>query len=246
MRLKKDAFNVDVTKPLFINGNGDDASIKYRSLITGYLDGVAGGSGIREEDGRLTGLYSINQSLFSLTRLAYSREIPFNDNRIVLEVKDVKNFKIADTDSAGYHHQYCYEMVVPGATDSALFSDMQIDLNRYFNISIRREKRKMKCLIVSGRVSLKKEYVAGKKSCEIDHHTPEKYIYNYSPAGVVKLLNLYSRIPIIDETNTTSKICIDLPHDINDTNRLKAAFGKAGLRLKEEERELEVIVITDE
>jgi thiol-disulfide isomerase/thioredoxin len=245
MRLKKDAFNVDVSKPLFINGNGEEPQIKYRSLITGYLDGVAGGSGIREENGRLTGLYSINQSLFFLTKLAYSREIPFNDNRIVLDVKDVKNFKIADTDTAGYHHQYCYELIVPGATDSALFSDMQIDLHRYFNISVKREKRKMKCLVVGDAGALKNEYVAGKESFEIDNSASKKYIYNYPVAGVVKLLNFYSSIPLIDETTTTSKICIDLPYNINETSQLKAAFNKAGLQLKEEDRELEVIVITD-
>jgi thiol-disulfide isomerase/thioredoxin len=243
MRLKKDAFDVDVTKPLFINGNGEEPQIKYRSLITGYLNGVAGGSGIREESGRVTGLYSINQSLFSLTKLAYNREIPFSNNRIVLDVKDVKNFKIADTDTAGYHHQYCYELIVPGASDSILFSDMQIDLHRYYNIAVKREIRKMNCLVVSD--GLKKEYVAGKESFEIDNSASNKYIYNYPAAGVVKLLNFYSSIPLIDETTTTSKVCIDLPDNINDTSQLKAAFNKAGLQVTEEDRELEVIVITD-
>ena len=102
----------------------------------------------------------------------------------------------------------------------------------------------MKCLVVSD--GSKKEYVAGKESFEIDNSASNKYIYNYPVAGVVKLLNFYSSIPLIDETTTNSKICIDLPNNINDTNQLKAAFNKAGLQLKEEERELEVIVIRDE
>ena len=101
----------------------------------------------------------------------------------------------------------------------------------------------MKCLVVSD--GLKKGYVAGQESYEIDNSASKKYIYNYPVAGVVKLLNFYSSIPIIDETTTTSKICIDLPDNINDTTQLKAAFNKAGLQLKEEDRELEVIVITD-
>lgn len=245
LKLKRDAFNIDVTKPLFINGNGEDPQVQFRSLITGYLDGVAGGSGIREENGMLTGLYSINQSLFSLTKLAYSREISFADNRIICEVTNPKNFRIADTDTAGYHHQYCYELMVPGTTDSGLFSDMQTDLKRYFNISVRKEKRKIKCLVVSTPVSLTKEYVANKKNVEIDNNASKKHIYNYPPSEAVKILNFYSGIPIIDETNTTSRICIGLPDDINDLNQLRAAFDKAGLQLKEEERELEVIVITD-
>ena len=245
LKLKKDAFNIDVTKPLFINGNGEDPQIKFRSLITAYLDGVAGGSGIREENGMLTGLYSINQSLFSLTKMAYSREIPFTDNRIICEVTNPENFRIADTDTAGYHHQYCYELIVPETTDSGLFSNMQIDLNRYFNISVRKEKRKIKCLVVTAPVSLTKKYVANKESFEIDKNVSKKYIYNYPPSGVVKILNFYSRIPIIDETNTASKICIDLPDEINDIDQLRESFSKVGLQLKEEERELEVIIITD-
>jgi hypothetical protein len=122
---------------------------------------------------------------------------------------------------------------------------MQIDLHRYFNISVKREKRKMKCLVVGDAGALKNEYVAGKESFEIDNSASKKYIYNYPVAGVVKLLNFYSSIPLIDETTTTSKICIDLPYNINETSQLKAAFNKAGLQLKEEDRELEVIVITD-
>jgi hypothetical protein len=59
------------------------------------------------------------------------------------------------------------------------------------------------------------------------------------------MLNFYSNIPIIDETGSTVPISVDLPRNLNDTTALCKAFATTGVTLREEERELEVTVISD-
>jgi thiol-disulfide isomerase/thioredoxin len=244
MRLKQDAFNIDIRKPLFIDGNGTSPRIRYRSLITEYLDGVAGGSGIREHNSRITGFYSINQSLFSLTKIAYSNEIPFADNRIVCDVNDLNKFRPSDSDTGAYKYQYCYELIADANTVTDLLCDMQKDLRRNFNISVLREKRKMKCLVLSNADKPAKEFQTHKKTIEIVKAS-EKNIHDQSPSWVVHFLNLYSLLPVIDQTDSISKISVCLPANVNDITALKAAFSEAGISVSEEERKIEVVVISD-
>jgi len=247
MRLKKDRFDVDLRKPLFIDGNGGKSDeTLFRSLVTGYLDGYGGGVGTLVGDGKFTGLYAVNQSLFSLTRTAYNNEIPFPDNRVILEVKDENKFRARDGDTAAYHYKYSYELMVPPATsDSSVLSEMQNDLERYFNISIRKEIRKIKCLVLTGLTTTNSAPSAKKAGFDLEKNTPKKYIYNYPPDGMARILNLFSSTPVINQIKTTTNLSVDLPYNINDVKKLQHAFAKAGITLKEEYRDMEVVVISD-
>ena len=247
MRLKRDDPGIDERKPLFINGNGGDGTeTKYRSLVTGYIDGVAGGYGIRQENGSITGSYAINQTLYSLVKIAYGNKIVFTDNRVILDVKEKEKFTISYDDTAAYHDQYSYDLIVPPTNDSMLLIYMQGDLKRYFNISAKKEILKMKCLVLSVSGTPKPAPAGVKTDFDLEPNTLEKYISNYPPAEVTKLLNNYTHLPIIDETNITSNITIDLPYNINDISKLQQAFAAKGFNLSEEERMLEVVVINDQ
>jgi thiol-disulfide isomerase/thioredoxin len=247
MRLKKDRFDIDLRKPLFVNGNGGDgAETLFRSLVTGYIDGAGGGTGNLVSNEQFKGLYSVNQSLFSLTKTAYKYEIPFPDNRIILEVKDEEKFRARDDDTAAYHYLYSYELMVPPATsDSGIINEMKNDLKRYFNISVKREIKKMKCLVLTSLTASPSKVAVNKTGFDLERNTPKKYIYNYPPDGVVHILNLFSSIPVINEIKATTNLSVDLPYNINDLKQLQYAFAKAGITLKEEYRDMEVIVITD-
>ena len=253
MKLKKDRFDVDLQRPLFIDGNGGDGSETiYRSIITNYLDGINGSSGIWHKDNKTTGLYLINQSLSSITEMIYADEMVKNikvvhSNRIVMDVRDKRKFDTKSSDSFYYQNLFSYELMIPPTTDSAIFEYARQDLKRYFNISVKYELRKIKCLVltapsgIDGLKNTKKEA----KDLDLEKASLKKYIHNYPPQFIIGLLNNYIGIPLIDETNITKNISVDLPFHLNDITRLKESFLQAGLSLKEENRMLEVVVITD-
>lgn len=64
---------------------------------------------------------------------------------------------------------------------------------------------------------------------------------------VVKFLESYVSKPLINETGLTQKIDIDFPDhfDITDKEGIIEVLKKAGFIIKEEVRELDVVVITD-
>jgi thiol-disulfide isomerase/thioredoxin len=247
MRLKKDRFDVDLRMPLFVNGNGGDgAETLFRSLVTGYIDGAGGGTGRLVSNEKFKGLYSINQSLFSLTKTAYKYDIPFPDNRIILEVKEGEKFRARDSDTASYHYKYSYEIMVhPTTSDSGIIKLMKNDLKRYFNISVKREIRKIECLVLTSLSASPSKVAVNKTGFDLERSTPKKYIYNYPSGGVAHILNLFSSIPVINEIKATECISVDLPFNINNVKKLQDALAKAGISLKVEYRDMEVVVITD-
>lgn len=234
LKLKKDLSDFDPAKPLFINGNGGDGSeILWRSLVSSAIDGVSSATGIRQSADKVTGFYSINQSLLSLTKTAYNKEIPYENNRVFV------------SDKAKFDKVYCYELILYDTTVEAMFGYLKDDLKRFFNISVKKEKRNMRCLVLKAAFPPKNTAADKLPDLDIEEATLRKYIHNYPPSFVANLLNDYSTIPIMDETNFSKNISIDLPFSLTDIAGLQAAFKKIGIELKEEDRELEVILITD-
>jgi hypothetical protein len=103
-----------------------------------------------------------------------------------------------------------------------------------------------KCLVLTDLLIRRTPLSLKEASADIESNSLKKYLYDYTPAAAIRLLNIYSNIPLINETKDTSQISIDLPFDINDTVKLRDAFTAAGLRLREEYRAVDVVVITDE
>jgi thiol-disulfide isomerase/thioredoxin len=246
MRLKEERFDVDVTQPLFINGNGGTGTeTLYRSLLTSYLSGVNGETRIFSKNDSITGIFAVNQSLFTLVKMAWGASIRYIDNRVILDVHNKEHFNIPYEDTAAYRYQYTYELMLPPVTDSMLHVYMQADLQRWFHISVRHEVRKMKCLILHSSPVSAPRQVHHDKAEALESYYAKKFIHNYPPADMVRLLNFYSNTPIIDETGSTAPISVDLPRNPNDATALCKAFAASGLTLREEERDIGITVITD-
>ena len=246
LRLKEDRFDVDVTQPLFINGNGGTGSeTLYRSLLAGYLNGVNGETGILSKNDSITGIFAINQSLFTLVKMAWGDSIRYTDNRVILAVHDKEHFNIAYEDAAAYRYQYTYELMLPPVTDSMLHIYMQADLERWFHISVKQEVRKMKCLVLAVVSPGPPGKLYRDTGVALEPLYTNKFIHNYPPAELVRLLNFHSSIPIIDETGSTAPVSVDLPRNLNDITALCKAFAANGLVLREAERDIGVSVITD-
>jgi hypothetical protein len=191
MRLKKDRFDVDIRKPLFIDDNGGSGKETiYRTLITGYIDGLAGGSGMRMKNGLATGLYSVNQSLYALIKTAWGNEISFDGNRVVFQALDKEKFGFNELDSGACHLMYSYDAILPPTNDSMVFIYMQQDLKRYFNISVKKEKMERKCLVLTDLLIRRTPLSLKEASADIESNSLKKYLYDYTPAAAIRLLNI--------------------------------------------------------
>ena len=243
---KKDQPGFDPGQPLFVNGNGGDGSkFMSRSLFTGYIEGLKNniGQSFKDNQGRL---YIFNQPLITLCRMAYPAEFIYPYNRLVLDVKEPQQFLgYTDIDSI-YNNLYCYDLIVPNATEQQLRGYLRHDLQRTLNISVSNGKKLMTCRILTSTEKLQKCYTKGGPSkWDLDKYSSKRYMQNQPIATVVDVLNKYFKTPLIDETNIHKNIDILLPDSLSDTTALLTSLKDCGFSIREEVREVPVTIITD-
>lgn len=244
----KDDYALDVDKPLLAEGDGKEDKIVYRSVLTSYIPEIGSTLlGVRKNDqNEIIGMYMHNIHLFMLLRSSYTHLMfGFNYPKIILDVKNPEKFK-ADFEP---ENAYCYDITVPPviigqALDWKKY--LREDIKRVFNITVYKEKRKINCFVVSKGNNLRQSKF---KNADFDliGTSIKKYIHNYSVPEALSFLDRLDK-PLINETGISQQnIDIDFPDhlDLSDDKAVIEGLKKAGFEIKEEEREIDVVVITD-
>ena len=247
----KEDLDFDSDKPLFVNGNGgNNESYIFRSLLTGYTDGLPGAGGTKyNDDGKVIRIFSLNTSILALYQQAYPQMAGFPKNRIVLDVMEPLKYTAEDNwDEWKYDNAYCYELIVPAVTVEKARKLMQDDLLRFFGLMVYVEKRMVKCLALKVKVKalIKNENHGNSETNLSNKDIGPKYMYNRPVSYLVNRLNSMISTPVIDETGYTEKISIEgLPADLNNIKLLNAGLNKYGFELVEEKRQLEFFVLKE-
>jgi thiol-disulfide isomerase/thioredoxin len=246
--LKNDkAFNNQL--PLLIRNNGgNEDKYLYRTLFTKYIGGVGFSSGTRYDSvGNVIGVYSLNKSLKYFVSSAYADILNgFNESTLIYDLSNKAGFKM-DFDTA---YAYCYDLIVP-PTPMKLFNEQEYlrqDLKRNFNLKANKELRHIKSYVFSSGGHLKLNLTKHKQTtADIRKSSIEKYFYRYSVKQLLNEISDLHGVPFIDETNFEQLIDIHFPAKFNlySLPEVLLFFKNLRFNIKEEEREMEVVVITD-
>ena len=256
--LKAD-FGYDSSKPLLLDGNGGSASdLQYRSLITGYIDGIGGGGVHTDKEKGQFRIRAINGDIQNLYQFALSRIGDHSlsyDNRCIMECNEGKVLPPPDLpayDPMARGMYYCFEIIVPVALKDKAPEMMIEDLNRFFgaryNINGVIEKRMVNCWTIiqkgdTGRL------LSQSKTPKIINDIPGQIEYERQPfSQICKTLNHLYRgqpMPVVDCTGITDEVDFILPLGIENIAGLRPYLNKYGLDLKQEMKEIEVFVIKD-
>jgi hypothetical protein len=128
---------------------------------------------------------------------------------------------------------------------------MREDLNRYFNIEAKIERRKRECLLLVRTSTKDKIKTAGEKPVYQQHdtgytlknHPVSWLIYAIAGSQFVRPFNF--PYPIVDNTNYTANIDIDLHVNMKNIPALRKELNKYDLDLVKGEKELDVLVIRE-
>ena len=244
----KNDLDFDQDNPLFINGNGGSGNnLIFSSLLSGYTDGLSGASRIVfNKDNTVSRIYAINTSILSLYKIAYPEIGEFPKNRILLEVEDpLKYDKEGTWDTWQYDNTYCYDLIISPMLIDEARKKVQEDLKRYFGLSVLKETKEMKCLILR-RNNHSRTHTTTRDESELNFSDDQtKYIKNCPISVLIEYLNSRIDTPIIDESNFIEKISMTLPTRITDLAVLTATLNKNGFSLTEEIRNLDVFIIRD-
>ncbi|HWJ24961.1 MAG TPA: TlpA disulfide reductase family protein [Flavisolibacter sp.] len=252
-----DIISVRIDKPLFLDGNGGKPRrILGQSIFAKGSDSLFPAIGMLS-DSVYGSFVGGNACIKDLYRLAYSDRRSANGqilkmmpNRISLEMKDTAEYVVTIDGEYDYTHNFAYQLLAPGADYNTLQEYFQKDLDRYIGLKVEKEKRRMKCLVLSVDDTTKISY---KEGGPLRFVTESLIRYNKHPISTLieqleDILPAYynSPYPIVNETHFSGELGnILIETDIMNYKALDRALSRYGMHLKLEERTIEVVVLKD-
>lgn len=266
--INKPFYNERIKKPLY-QFEGEFKKHLYRVVLTKYIDSIPGKvSHSTTTNGRF---YTQNGSIWSLLRNAYSYESgkfdPWPVNRMIVEVRDTVPFfwpqDVNQHPSYMREHTYVFDLVIPEYYKGKLVIPDRIDsiakigceiakveLDKCLPYNVRMEKRKKMCLVLQS-VDINKVAVSGGTESS----------FSTKPGGFgatfinkpMSMLTFFLKFwlqdspPIVDETGYTGNITLNINAVLSELglSQIKTELLKQGLKLVEEERVIDFLVIRD-
>ncbi|WP_217604897.1 TlpA disulfide reductase family protein [Chitinophaga sp. GbtcB8] len=255
----------DESIPFLVNNNGaPDSVFLYRSLISVWTTSTPYYNmpiKLSLQTGKLEELGISLQKLYNLayigdTYWSFTPSYPWQDTLYgnyclepIVEVTDKSNFE-ADRNT-GRRKLFCYSQVFPkgNATELSVRSTIQKDLQSCFGYNVTIKTKKMPYWRLT---FLKEEYKdslrakRGPQSVSQTHaQFKGKNIPISSLLGQIAFKNEPNIAPFIDETGVDFNIDIELNCIFTDINDVKSSLLKKGLLLEKSEKEMKVLVISN-
>jgi thiol-disulfide isomerase/thioredoxin len=170
----------------------------------------------------------------------YSFNLPYT---IELYVTDRPKF-LAPADMTKYDewkrsNAYNYDLIIPVGKKNSVYKRMQSDIQEYFDIDVRIEKRQRQCLVLE-----KTGPLAAPNTSRLN---PDSFLcYRSIPSKffIQKISDWSAYFPVIDEID--DKLNVIIPYSITssfDLNKLNRTLMQSNLKLVEASRQVNVLVI---
>ena len=258
-KVDEENIEVDRSKPILTgtqNIQVDDDELLFHSVLTRYKKGLLMGGGSSANSYTL-----LNTSIVWLYKIAIgqSRSEFFPDNRLMLQVKDssVVTYPwepdMSKFDSWKQHNTYCYEVHIGDtAIRKDMFEFMRNDLNRYFSaygIQGKLERRKMECFVltrISSKDKIRSKGGAYKHSVGVFNFIVNNAKMDEFISEIQSYYLVNSKLPIVDGTGYSEDVDIELDCNMSSLESINAALVKYDLEFRKEEKEIDMIVISQQ
>ncbi|WP_257667208.1 TlpA family protein disulfide reductase [Parapedobacter tibetensis] len=201
-----------------------------QSMLTGYIEGLGFSGGVTETPDSNLRIYQINTPLAVLYNMAFKdrmKNLP--KSHFIFRLESNSDFRERYFGIHERDNRYCYERIVPKGNTTDIPAIMGADLAGYFNVHVKRERVKTDVLILTAVPSA--------------DNRPKGNIR--LPVGrFVKRLNMFSPIPVINESKTGYTVEIEIPASLPgfSAQQMKVWLEQHGFSMSSGERVLEAAV----
>jgi|GEM_PF-1560367 len=246
--------------------NYQNRSIPYFSFIGPRIEFGEGGYGpvkviYDSATAKARGVSCMNKTIIELYKEAYRDKLPFKpfipNNRIVLEANDQSKYFAPRYDSNYYswasRNLFCYALKCPVKLVDSIYPFMRKDLDRFFNLTSKIEKRNIKCWVFK-QINTEVNFVSKNGKARYEREKGRLLIRNSSIKNLTYAIEdlvreKYPDMPVIDVTDYTGNIDIDLPwsDDLKTLSIIdfRKEMQKFGLDIVEEYFPIEMLVISE-
>ncbi|MGF7080444.1 TlpA family protein disulfide reductase [Mucilaginibacter sp. UYCu711] len=248
--VKKDK-KFDLRQPLFINGNGGaQQPFIFRTLLLPRIENLTSVSGfIPAPNHRVSAIRIYNGLLTSLYKFAYREYSNFEHDRTIFKIVKGHNDLLDSAANVGFDKvQFTYESNFSPRPFAESLKVLQADLDSYFNLKVDSEYRDTLCYVI------KLQAGGTLPGCD-KGQTAETNIYENSGATIyftnlpfsdlTSALEGVYQVPFINETGGNKEICLQLPANLLDREKLTKSLLNQGLILIKERRKLSYFVLSD-
>ncbi len=244
---------IDFRKPLFTTQFVNNDNLIFHSVLTTSVDKISSGVSFNNLDRNRMKLLITNSTLFGMYALAYSPRIILNASDFSTRI--IANFKnkqlLTENENNGVQEKqksYCYELVVQqkaGTNNTRLLNYMQTDLDRYFNMVSRIERRKTKCYVLS---EISKNHTLNDEERYTQEWVDKLEFNNQSIASIAAMLQRYKMLdlPLIYEIPLVDKFSFIISKKYISIEALQTDLKKAGLNINVAEKELDFLIINEQ
>lgn len=232
---KREVINFDPSKPLSGNEN-----LIYQITITPYQEGLPSMSSPNGGVGPYSNrrIFATNISPRPLYEVAY--QFPAG-TKTIIEVEDMAKFKWDK------QNLICFELIVPEEMGDQRFEIMQNYLRLLFNYDAAVEQRLRPVKVLKPINGAKINISPSEKTSESTkrHGGSGLSMKNSKIETLAIFLEEQLNKPIIDETGLTGNYDLEMPWYHEDPEQIHSELKKIGLELIDDERKIDVLVISD-
>jgi thiol-disulfide isomerase/thioredoxin len=226
---------------------------EFYSLISPYRPGVAPKFGTQTDTaGHTLRRWVINFPVLPLYMLATGHLLYFPPTLLDIRVGDTSRLYVpngAYRSQWKQSHTWCYETMLPSGLSARQTREAMLsDLNKFFCLDGRMEKRSTPCLslerLAGGKLT---ESKGGEPINTLHNRTGHRVLHNASLSNIIWELNeIKGGLPAIDRTGFTGNADMELDvSNFTDIGKLNAALMRYGLVLQKRTAELEFFILTD-
>lgn len=240
--LKDDSRMFDRAYPLLEGKNGS-SSFLYRSVITGFKDGLGCEIGQQaDSSGKISRVYVINCPLLALLGKAYPEVFRISITGLVIKTDSVTNSLISDPKAP----RFCYELITKPSSSRKIQTFMQQDLYRWFGVTAKNEEQNIDCFVLKKETNHTiKISKPGKPQLDVEPETAHKIFTKQQVSSLVRLLERITNKTIVDETGFDEKLDLPVPRNIYDfsIDQLNQFLEQNGFKLVSAVRKMKAVVI---
>lgn len=247
-------------RPLFLSEEFDrqkhTSMLNYSFLSKGHIPEIGAGITFRKnEEQKVNGCLFTNLSLWDIYfsigyQIFNSLHIHegFTEKRMLVDVNDIGKIIGVQQSDGTFDGQdlYNYELNVPATKSDSLYPYMLEDLNRYTPLKAIIQKKNVQCLILKRTSS--KDKIATKGGDLVSTFPQSPSVLQNAPLShMVNMINGKTpiKLPLIDETGYKENVDLRIS-GITTAEKLNKELQKYDLEVVEEQRELMMMVITDQ
>jgi thiol-disulfide isomerase/thioredoxin len=241
-----DYTSYDVQKPLFIDGNGGNATrYLYRSILTPYrADLKPSIYFVYDSNEMVSGYRFLNQSKLTLLLFTYPQYADVSENRMIFRTAHPDEFsRDSISESWKSKNTFIYEAAFPATTKSHALEIMECDMKRFFMIGLDSEYREVPCLVITGGRKSRRLPVNQKQ--EALTFETENFIRNRPLDDLVSYINSKTKLPVVNESGFTGTIHMGREFSDMSANDVLELLKKEGFTISRQTRRLRFLVLTE-